>query len=251
MSDRHEERVVASRYLFLGLSVIGLALVAAAFISAEAFREAKRAGETITVTGSAKRPIRSDFIVWRGSVAAQGSTLAPAYEEVTRHTTRVRAYLAKRGVPDAAVTFGSIQTEPLVEVLPDGAQTGRVVGYQLRQPFEVRSDQVDAIGALSREATELIREGVPLVSAPPEYLFTKLAEVRIQMLGEASKDAQARARTIAESVGNRIDKVKSARMGVFQVTPRNSTEVADYGINDTTSLEKDITGVVSVTFALE
>jgi uncharacterized protein len=44
--------------------------------------------------------------------------------------------------------------------------------------------------------------------------------------------------------------VRSARLGAYQVTPRNSTEVSDYGINDTSSREKDVTAVVSVTFAV-
>jgi hypothetical protein len=44
--------------------------------------------------------------------------------------------------------------------------------------------------------------------------------------------------------------VRSAQLGVYQVTPRNSTEVSDYGINDTTSRDKDVTAVVSVTFAV-
>jgi hypothetical protein len=39
--------------------------------------------------------------------------------------------------------------------------------------------------------------------------------------------------------------------GFYQVTPRNSTEVSDYGINDTSTREKDVTAVVSVTFGLE
>ena len=45
--------------------------------------------------------------------------------------------------------------------------------------------------------------------------------------------------------------MRSVRMGVFQITPRHSTEVSDYGINDTSSLEKDITAVVRVTFAVD
>jgi hypothetical protein len=38
--------------------------------------------------------------------------------------------------------------------------------------------------------------------------------------------------------------------GVFQITSRFSTDVSDYGIYDTSSKEKDITAVVSVSFGL-
>ena len=89
------------------------------------------------------------------------------------------------------------------------------------------------------------------MSQPPEYLYTKLADVRTVMLGEATKDARTRAESIARAAGSDIGAVREVRMGVFQITPRNSTEVNDYGINDTSSLEKDITAVVRVTFAVK
>lgn len=41
------------------------------------------------------------------------------------------------------------------------------------------------------------------------------------------------------------------RQGVFQITPRNSTEISDYGMNDVSAVDKDITAVVRVTFSLE
>jgi len=40
-------------------------------------------------------------------------------------------------------------------------------------------------------------------------------------------------------------------MGVMQINPANSNDVSDYGNNDTTSLFKDITAVVSAKFELE
>ena len=71
------------------------------------------------------------------------------------------------------------------------------------------------------------------------------------MLAEATKDAKARAEAIANSTGDRIGPIRSAKTGVFQITPRYSTEVSDSGVYDTTSLEKDITAVVSVSFGVE
>ena len=71
------------------------------------------------------------------------------------------------------------------------------------------------------------------------------------MMGEATKDARARAEVIAEAAGSNVGSVRSAATGVVQITPRFSTEVSDYGMNDVTSIEKDITTVVKVTFALK
>jgi hypothetical protein len=214
-------------------------------------RSVKRSSNSITVTGSAKRLIRSDYIVWRGSLSAQNVQLSAGYQELKRNGDRVRQFLTAHHVPDSSVAFGAIESYSVPEVTDNGRETGRTLAYRLTQSFEIRSAQVDSIAQLSRSTGELISEGVPLNSSPPEYLFTRLSEMRMEMLAQATEDAKNRAEKIAHSAGSRIGPVRSARMGVFQLTPRYSTDVSDYGIYDTSSLEKDITAVVSVSFAVD
>lgn len=237
--------------LFAGMVALALALVAAAAVGAGAVRDVKRAGDQLEVTGSARRPIRSDFVVWRLSVSSQAPTLQEAYAGVRGDAERVRAFLGASGLPDSLVTVRPLETQRLNRVLDNGMDSGELVGYRLTQWYDVRSPDVDGITALTQRANELVNQGVPLVSSPPEYLYTRLPEIRTQMLAEATRDARERAAAIAESAGSGIGAVRSARMGVFQITPRNSTEVSDYGINDVSSIEKDITAVVRVTFSLE
>ena len=71
------------------------------------------------------------------------------------------------------------------------------------------------------------------------------------MLGEAAKDAKERADKIAASTGNSIGPVRSARMGVLQITPADSTEVSDMGIYSTSTIDKDMTAVVNISFAVD
>lgn len=83
-----------------------------------------------------------------------------------------------------------------------------------------------------------------------QYLYTKLADLRIETLGEAMKDASERAKVMAESSGSKLGELRATLcMGVFQVTPRNSTDVSDYGYYDTSSKEKDITAVVKASYS--
>jgi|SRR5215208_1083863 len=236
--------------LLLGLALLALGIVLAAFIGADAARDVKRASDAITVTGSARRSIRADFVIWRASVSSQQSSLPEAYQEVTRYGDRVRAFLRAQGIPDSIVTVRPLETYTMPEVAPNGRETGRTAGYRLTQTVEVRSLDVDGITRLSQQVGTLINEGVPITAQPPEYLYTRLADVRAEMLGQATKDARTRAAAIAGSVGNQVGGVRSAQMGVFQITPRYSTEVSDYGINDVSSVDKDITAVVRVTFAI-
>ena len=236
---------------FWGFGSIALAVLLSAWMVSATIKYVKRSGNAITVTGSVKRPIRSDYIIWRGSVSAQSPQLAGGYQELKRYSDRVQQFLRNHHVPDSSITMGTIESYSIPEVTENGRETGRVVAYRLSQSFEVRSMQVDSITRLSRLTGELISEGIPLNTSPPEYLFTKLADLRIEMLSQATEDAKSRAERIAESAGSKIGAVRSARMGVFQLTPRFSTEVSDYGIYDTSSLEKDITAVVSVSFSVE
>jgi hypothetical protein len=97
----------------------------------------------------------------------------------------------------------------------------------------------------------LINQGILLESMAPEYLYTKLGDLKIEMLAEAAKDAKRRAEQIAQSTDSSIGTVRTARMGVLQITAADSTDVSDSGMNDTSSLEKDITAVVNVGFAVD
>lgn len=132
----------------------------------------------------------------------------------------------------------------------EGVQTSQLLGYRATQNFEVRSADVGRVTRLAEQATALVNEGLELQNSRQEYLVTRMADLRTPMLAEATKDAGERARSIAESAGGEIGPVRSARMGVFQITARNSTGVSDMGVYDTSSLDKDITAVVRVTFAV-
>ena len=230
--------------------VLGLALVVAAWIAHDAAKQFVDARATISVTGSAKQRIRSDRAVWRGTYNAQSPGIATAYSELEAERRVVAAYLAEHGCADSAVVFSQVQTQPLFERAPNGMPTERIEGYRLAQTVEIRSADVTRIEALSRTATELLQMGVRFESLPPEYLVTNLADLKREMLAAATRDARARAEEMAKNAGSRIGRLRAARMGVFQVTPAFSTEVSDYGVNDTSAIDKDITAVVSVSFEI-
>lgn len=237
--------------LFWGMIALAAGLVVASAFTAGAVKGLRRSDDVIEVTGSAKRPIRSDVAIWRLSVTAQGATVQEASAGLDAPTQRVLTFLRQNSVPDSVMTLGALVPEPQYRMLENGTTTSEVLGYRVTQYFEVRSTDVNGIKVLDQRADALIREGVPLTSNAPEYLYTRLADVRTQMLADATEDAHRRAEAIAKSVGSEIGGVRSARMGVFQITPRNSTEVSDYGINDTSSLDKDITAVVRVSFSVD
>jgi Uncharacterized protein conserved in bacteria len=235
----------------LAVLAIPLAIIVAAALGSWAFVKGKRGDQTITVTGSAKRQIKSDSVIWKSAISYQAPVLSEAYKSLSEAVPKVKAYLVSKGIPDNEITVSSISSQTLHGRTSDGGETSEITGYSLRQELEVRSKEVDKIGKIAREATELINQGILLESMAPEYYYTQLGGLKIEMLAEAAKDAKTRAEKIAESTGSSIGSVKTARMGVLQITPAGSNEVSDSGMNDTSSLDKDITAVVSIGFAVD
>ena len=162
----------------------------------------------------------------------------------------MKQYLISKGIAENQITISSISTTSLKKQDANGGETSEITGYSLRQQLEVRSNEVDKIAQIARESTELINQGILIESNPPQYFYTQLGDLKIEMLGEAAKDAKTRAEKIAASTGNSIGTVRSARMGVLQITAADSTEVSDGGISDTSTIDKDMTAVVNVSFAV-
>jgi hypothetical protein len=240
-----------NNYLTNAGVALAIGLVLSSVILGWSFAKSKKGDEAIAVTGSAKKRIKSDLVVWSASVSSEAPQLAEAYRLTTESLPRVKQYLIGKGIPENQITTSSISTTTLKKRDGEGNETSEITGYTLRQQVEVRSPDVDKISQIAREATELINQGILLESMPPQYLYTKLGDLKIEMLGEAAKDAKVRAERIAASTGNSIGTVRSARMGVMQITAADSTEVSDAGISDTSSIEKDVTAVVNISFAVD
>ena len=231
--------------------VLAIAVVISSAIGGWFFVKGKRGDQTITVTGSARKRIRSDLVIWRSAVTYQAPALSEAYHSLSESVPRVKAYLISKGIAENQITISSISSQTLHGRTSDGIETSEITGYSLRQELSVRSNEVDKISQIAREATELINQGILIESMAPEYLYTQLGSLKIEMLAEAAKDAKVRAEQIAQSTGSSIGSVRSARMGVLQITPADSNEVSGEGMNDTSSLEKDITAVVNIGFAVD
>ncbi|HYE68870.1 MAG TPA: SIMPL domain-containing protein [Anaerovoracaceae bacterium] len=231
--------------------IVGIALVASSMFLADGVAAIKGGNNKIIVTGSAKQQITSDLIVWTGSFSAKSPALQEAYTRLEADKAKVMNYLLKQGVPEDKIVFSSINTNTYYIVLPSGQYTSDVDYYELNQTVTISSGEIDKITEISRNVTELINEGIQFQSNAPQYMFTKIADMKVTMLAEATKDARKRAEMIAENAGNTLGKLTYADMGVIQIAPLYSNEVSDYGMNDTYSLEKEITAIVHCEFEIK
>jgi hypothetical protein len=217
----------------------------------------------LRVTGSAKKRIVSDLIDWTAVLEAHAPDRTAAYKELRDETDRAVEFLKAQGVkpeeirPSAASFGEDWETAYELKMLQGAKDPVRVEkrtfkGFTTRAVIEVQSHDVDRVEKASREITSLLEQGVSVTSSAPRYYYTRLGELKVEMLAAAGKDARARAENIIRSAGGAaIGKLKKADMGIINVNPANSTQTSEEGNNDTSSLDKDIITIVHAEFELE
>lgn len=239
-----------AQIVILGICFVVAAVGSAVILTDGLVKFKKASAEVINVTGSAEKKIVSDYAVWTASFSARDPQLKNAFAKVKENTAKVRAYLASKGIKEDELIVSQVTTDIIYKKNEKGSDTNVIETYLVSQWIEVRSADIKKVTAVSRESTELIEQGIQFVSDAPQYFYTKLSELKLEMLAAASADAKKRAEQIASSTGNKVGRIRSANMGVFQITPVNSTEVSAWGENDTTSLEKKVFAVVHADFAI-
>jgi hypothetical protein len=237
--------------LFLPAAILGISFIIGVVFFTNAWKSSQSANQTISVTGSAKKEIVSDLGFLRGTISVQSSTSESAFAELNRQKPILISYLERKGFPKDKIEFNTINSYPVYEMSEQGYQTGRVMGYIYSQRIEIQSTDVNKIKELSLDITSLIEKGVSFNVEQPEYHYTKMADLKIEIQAAAAKDAMIRAQKIAEATDRDLGPMRSARMGVLQITPKFSNAISDYGINDLSSIEKEIIGVVNASFEIE
>lgn len=205
-------------------------VIAAAFLG-NAYVERSKTSGSVNVTGLGSKNFMSDLVVWEGSFSRVNKDLKIAYAALENDKNLIRNYLRSKGVGEDQIVFEAVSTSDLTEgKYENGDYVGdEFIGYQLRQAVKVESADVDGIEELSRSITELLNQGVKFYSSPPRYYYTKLSDLKIEMIRLATEDARVRAETIAENSGGKLGDLRSANMGVFQITGQNSNEDYSWG----------------------
>ena len=230
--------------------IFAAAIILAAGLLGNAYLKRSQTNDVISVTGLGSEDFSSDLIVWEGTFTRENMDLQKAYSELEGDKALVKEFLDEKGVGEENVVFNAVTMQEKVRPKYDqGRYVGEVFeGYTLSQSIQIESGEVDKIVDVSREITELLNQGVQFYSYPPRYYYTKLADLKIEMIAKATTDAHIRAQKIAENSGGSLGELKVARMGVFQITGQNSNE--DYswgGVYNTSSRHK----TASITMRLE
>lgn len=207
------------------LLATGLAL--AGYFIGEGFYQGRRAERSVTVKGLAERDVRADLAVWPLRFTATGNELAAVQSQIEADAARVRDFLGGGGIaPEAIQTSGIEVVDRMAQrYRPEGEMGSR---YIVTQTLVVRSPEVDRVARLSGQVGALVRQGVVLMNegpaSGPQYLFTRLNEIKPSMLAEATQAARAAAAQFAADSGSRLGGLRRADQGVFVIQPRDNIE---------------------------
>jgi hypothetical protein len=243
------------RHSLILASIVGLSVLGSAAILAKASIDVftiKQAEKRIIVTGSATKRIRSDLVVWRAVVKSQATDMAMSYRKLAGDVPTVVEFLKLHGIDPKQIKVSSTSVSELHARDKDGREfLETTVAYITEQQIEVSSTDIEKVERVSREATELIDRGIYIHSEDPLYIYTKLAELKVKMAAEASRDARLRAEQMASQAKAQLTSLISSRMGVMQINPAYETNVSAEGNNDRSSLEKDVLAVATATYGIK
>jgi hypothetical protein len=233
-------------FIVFGL-ILGLSLIISTALGAFAFYKIRTANY-VSTTGSAKKSVVSDKVRWASSITqkVKVSTVKNGYAKMDTDLKEVKNFLAQNGITEDSITVSPIFMN---EIWNNGNQSDK--DYNLVQNIEVQSDEVKKIDALAKNTMELIKKGVLFTTNSLEFYYSKLPEVRVELLDSAVADAKARANKLAEAGGKKIGVLKSASSGVVQVMAPNSVEVSDYGMYDTSKINKEVMVTVKASFEIK
>ena len=169
----------------------------------------------------------------------------------------VEDYLVTNGISVNEVVFSSVHSykQSKSKYSADGRYIGEdFVGYELTQSIQISSKEVEKVEKLSRSITELLNKGIRFYSDPPRYYYTKLSDLKLELISKATEDARLRAEMIAR---NRVQKSANlnnyAQMGVFQkITAVNSNEEFSWGGTfNTASKDKTASITMKLTYIIK
>ena len=225
-------------------------ILAVGIFSATKYATNSLSREGISVTGSAYEIVKSDSGKLSFDINIQARTKAEAYSLMKTQLPVVKNYLKENGIDNIDIkTYNGYYTYKYNNVTR--SYTNEVDFYKLSQPVEITSKDVNKIKELSIDIQSLLDKGIDINVNQASYFYSKLPELKVKLLGDATTDAKDRAAAMLKATHNKVGKIQSVKMGVFQITDVDSTSVSDMGINDTSTIDKKVTAVANVVFKIK
>ena len=234
--------------------IIGLAVLLSAMCLSHAVTHRNSSYNTVSVTGSGSRILRADMSKWCGTISVAQSTRQDCYNRLDQSRLRVSRFLTAQGFTPDEFKFQAIEVNEQHESIysSDGKVTGsKRVGFIMTQDVVVESSKIDSVITVSRDITQLIRDGVDISSGDPSFYLTDLGVLKLTLIDEATANAKIRAEKLIRGF-SRLKGIDNIDVGVFQITdPYGEDDYYYGGTNNTTSEYKNVSVTVHAKYIIK
>jgi len=217
--SRVREVLVLGVFLFAGLAVLGYLLGSSAI-------RIKQFERTVTVKGLAEKEVPADVAVWPIQFTAADNDLVALYAALERDTAKIVAFLTSSGFDASEVSVAAPSiTDKMAQQY---GNTERVeLRYTAVQGITVYTNKPDAVRRAMNKLVELGKQGIVFsgggYQGSTQYLFTRLNELKPDMIEEATRKAREVAEKFARDSASRLGKIRSAQQGQFTISDRDDS----------------------------
>jgi len=232
-------------------SLVLVALVVSAGISTcgyfigRTLYNAKVGINTAEVKGLAERRVQADRAYWKiqYTVSGPGSAqVAKLYEKSESDQAQIIQLLIDSGFDKSEISPGVINYQK--KEFRDENQKLVEERHVLVGAINVETNNVRLLSDVRAKLNKLIAQGLDIQNNAPAYYFTKLNQIKPEMVKEATTNARIAATEFATDAGVKVGAIRDAQQGSFSILDVGE----EYG--DTRSLEKDVRLVTTITFYL-
>ncbi len=208
-----------------GVALLALGVVLGGFFPGYYYYHAKMDANTVVVKGLAEMNVKADLAVWNIKFVVTGNDVVKAQQEMAAQTVVVKNFLLKNRIAEDEINVGLLETtDRMADMYNSGNDNN--VRFILTQNMTVKSSDVDKIAATLNKSGELVAKGIIFSRSydyPVSYLFTKLNEIKPEMLALATENAREAAEEFAKNSGSAVGKIRTANQGVFSILPSEQT----------------------------
>ena len=216
--------------MLLGCGIVALGIGLGGGAIGSGMVRMKRADREVTVRGVAQRDVKADRANWHVTYAEHAYDLAGALAAVDRDSAKVQAYLKGQGFAGAQTRPGSADVSEDDERI-DNKPTGRTI-YTVKRSIAFTTGDVAGVERVQANKDQLAQQGLVVDGVGANYEYTRLDQIKPDMIAEATKDARGAAEKFANDSNSSVGDIRSATQGYFSVSDRDHAESSGGGDED-------------------